>query len=57
MNYRHRVSLLVALKVEITSLTLKALSATMNMWTPPSSSGLGHHPFKVVTRIRIPLGA
>ena len=27
------------------------------MWTPPSSSGLGHHPFKVVTRIRIPLGA
>ena len=24
---------------------------------PPSSSGLGHHPFKVATRIRIPLGA
>src|SRR4029450_9136271 len=24
---------------------------------PPSSSGLGHHPFKVATRIRTPLGA
>src|SRR5579885_1671913 len=23
---------------------------------PPSSRGLGHHPFKVKTRIRIPLG-
>ena len=23
---------------------------------PPSSSGLGHHPFKVVARVRIPLG-
>ena len=24
---------------------------------PPSTSGLGHHPFKVATRVRIPLGA
>jgi uncharacterized protein len=24
---------------------------------PPSSSGLGFHPFKVATRVRIPLGA
>ncbi len=24
---------------------------------PPSSSGLGHHPFKVAAGIRIPLGA
>src|SRR5215212_152339 len=23
---------------------------------PPSSSGLGHHPFKVAARVRIPLG-
>ena len=23
---------------------------------PPSSSGLGHHPFKVTARVRIPLG-
>src|SRR5690606_19308235 len=23
---------------------------------PPSSSGLGHHPLKVATRVRIPLG-
>src|SRR5688500_7162163 len=24
---------------------------------PPSTSGLGHHPFKVAARVRIPLGA
>jgi hypothetical protein len=24
---------------------------------PPSTSGLGRHPFKVVARVRIPLGA
>ena len=24
--------------------------------TSPSSRGLGHHPFKVATRVRIPLG-
>ena len=25
-------------------------------YRPPSSSGLGHHPFKVAARVRIPLG-
>ena len=25
-------------------------------YKPPSSSGLGHHPFKVTARVRIPLG-
>jgi hypothetical protein len=25
--------------------------------SPPSTSGLGRHPFKVVARVRIPLGA
>jgi hypothetical protein len=24
---------------------------------PPSTIGLGHHPFKVAARVRIPLGA
>ncbi len=24
---------------------------------PPSTSGPGHHPFKVAARVRIPLGA
>ncbi len=33
---------------------LSALNATRLL--PPSSSGLGHHPFKVAARVRIPLG-
>ena len=28
----------------------------MEQYRPPSSSGLGHHPFKVAARVRIPLG-
>ncbi len=30
--------------------------STLRRW-PPSTSGLGHHPFKVAARVRIPLGA
>ena len=34
------------------------LSTALNVmrYLPPSSSGLGHHPFKVAARVRIPLG-
>ena len=36
---------------------VRALSTGDESYTePPSSSGLGHHPFKVAARVRIPLG-
>ena len=33
-----------------------ATLSTGDVPKPPSSSGLGHHPFKVAARVRIPLG-
>ena len=35
----------------------KRLVQVRSATPPPSTSGLGHHPFKVATRVRIPLGA
>jgi hypothetical protein len=32
-------------------------SAAVKPTAPPSSSGLGHRPFKAAARVRIPLGA
>ena len=32
-------------------------AAILPLAWPPSTSGLGHHPFKVAARVRIPLGA
>jgi hypothetical protein len=32
-------------------------SASILAWPPPSTSGLGHSPFKAAARVRIPLGA
>ncbi len=34
-----------------------ASDAWYGPWRTPSSSGLGHHPFKVGTRVRVPLGS
>src|SRR5947208_8631255 len=38
------------------AIPITRLAATLAR-PPPSTSGLGRHPFKVVARVRIPLGA
>ena len=38
-------------------MTGAAAAAMLDMRSPPSSRGLGRHPFKVVTGVRIPVGA
>ena len=39
------------------TLAAAPLSAVKQLGEPPSSSGLGHRPFKAAARVRIPLGA
>ena len=45
------------LRVETASSPVRvATLSSRRVPKPPSSSGLGHHPFKVAARVRIPLG-